>query len=172
MKYEFAANVLPLIASSFITLFLGTYAFIRRRNAKGVIGFILSMLVLTIWSVTNALEMCSADLTTKLFWANMQYFAYCYSPVTLFVLCTEFSGYDQYNERKKIAWLVVIPTIILLLVWTNTFHGLVRYDVHLDYTGTFPVIAKKYGPAFYVHTLYSYTLNFSAFVMLIRVVFF
>jgi PAS domain S-box-containing protein len=172
LKYEFAANVLPLIASSFITLFLGTYAFIRRRNAKGVLGFILSMLVLTIWSVTNALEMCGADLSTKLFWANMQYFAYCYSPVTLFVLCSEFSGYDRLYEKKKLLWLAVIPTVILLLVWTNTYHGLVRYDVYLDFSGALPVIAKKYGPAFYVHALYSYALNFSAYVMLIRVVFF
>lgn len=172
MRYELVPNIWPLIASSFVTLFLGTYAFFRRRNAKGVLSFILSMIVLTIWSVTNALEMCGADLTTKLFWANMQYFSYCYSPVTLFVLCAEFSGYDRQDERKKIFWLAILPTIILLLVWTNTFHGLVRYDIHIDYSGVFPVIAKKYGPAFYVHALYSYALNFSAFVLLIRVVFF
>jgi len=172
MRYELVPNIWPLIASSFVTLFLGTYAYFKRRNAKGVRGFILSMLVLTIWSVTNALEMCGADLTTKLFWANMQYFSYCYSPVTLFVLCSEFSGNERYDKRKNLYWLAIIPTIILLLVWTNTFHGLVRYDIHMDYSGVFPVIAKKYGPAFYVHTLYSYALNFSAFVMLIRVVFF
>lgn len=172
MRYELVPNIWPLIASSFVTLFLGTYAFFRSRNAKGVRSFILSMLILTIWSVTNALEMCGADLTTKLFWANMQYISYCYSPVTLFVLCAEFSGYDRYDEWKKVFWLAALPTVILLLVWTNTFHGLVRYDVHMDYSGLFPVIAKKYGPAFYIHTLYSYALNFSAFVMLIRVVFF
>ena len=172
MKYQLVPNIWPLIASSFVTLLLGTYAFIRRRNAKGVYSFILSMLVLTIWSVTNALEMCGTDLNTKLFWANMQYLSYCSSPVALFTLCAEFSGYDRHDIRKKYIWLAILPTVILLLVWTNTYHGLIRYDVHMDYSSMFPVIAKKYGPAFYVHAIYSYALNFSSLVMLIRVVFF
>lgn len=172
MRYEYVPDIWPLIASSFVTLFLGLYAFFTRRKAKGVLSFILSMLVLTIWSVANALEMSGADMTTKLFWANMQYIAYCYSPVTLFVLCAEFAGYDRREERKKIFWLAILPTVILLLVWTNSLHGLIRYDVHMDYSGAYPVIAKEYGPAFYIHALYSYSLNFSAFVLLIRAVFF
>ena len=36
----------------------------------------------TIWSLGNALEMSAIDFNTKLFWANMQYFAYGYSPLT------------------------------------------------------------------------------------------
>ncbi|NLV36360.1 MAG: hypothetical protein GXY17_06770, partial [Clostridiaceae bacterium] len=173
MSYVYVPYIWPLIASSLITLFLGIYALLRRRKAKGVFSFILSMLVLTIWSVANALEMCGVDLPTKVFWANMQYIAYCYSPITLFVLCAEFSGLDnRQDERRKIHWLAILPTIILLLVWTDHLHGLVRYDVHMDYSGDFPVIAKEYGPAFFVHTLYSYFLNLSAFVLLIRVVFF
>lgn len=172
MRYEYVPDIWPLIASSTITLLLGLYAFIVRRKAKGVLSFILSMLVLTIWSVANAFEMCGADLTTKLFWANMQYFSYCYSPVTLFVLCTEFAGYDRLEEHKKIFWLALLPTVILLLVWTNSLHGLIRYDVNMDYSGVYPVITKKYGAAFYIHALYSYSLNFSAFIYLLRAVFF
>jgi PAS domain S-box-containing protein len=173
MRYEYVPNIWPLILSAIVTLFLGTYAFYARRKAKGAISFILSMLVLSIWSVANALEMCGADLPTKVFWANMQYVAYCYSPITLFVLCAEFSGIDnRQDEKKRILWLAILPTIILLFVWTNHLHGLVRYDVHLDYSGAFPIIAKKYGPVFFVHSLYSYFLNFSAFALLIRAVFF
>lgn len=173
MRYEYVPNIWPLISSSLVTLFLGIYALFMRRKAKGIFSFILSMLVLTIWSVANALEMCGADLPTKLFWANMQYIAYCYSPITLFVLCTEFSGLDnRRDEKKRILWLAILPTVILLLVWTDHLHGLVRYYVHMDYSGAFPVISKKYGPVFFVHALYSYFLNFSAFVLLIRAVFF
>ncbi|TGE36580.1 PAS domain S-box protein [Desulfosporosinus fructosivorans] len=172
MKYQYIPYIWPLIVSAFCSLSLGLYALLKRRNAKGAKSFILSMFVVTIWSSANALEMSGANLTTKLFWANMQYFAYCYSPVTLLALCMQFTGYDQWIRNRKVLWIAVIPTIIVLLVWTDGWHGLIRYDVHMDYSGSFPVIAKEYGPVFYIHAGYSHLLNITAWVLLIRAVFF
>ncbi len=171
MQFQYVPYIWPLITSAFISLTLGIYALVRRRNAKGAVSFILCMLVVTIWSATNALELSGSDLPTKLFWANMQYFAYCYSPVTLLALCMQFTGYDEWVKNKKVLWLALLPTIIIMLVWTDGYHGLIRYDIHLDYSGLFPVIAKKYGLVFFIHTAYSYLLNLSAAVLLIKGVF-
>ncbi len=172
MKYQYISYIWPLIASALTTLVLGIYAYVKRRNAKGAISFILSMVVVTLWSSTNALEMSAVDFTIKLFWANMQYIAYCYAPVVLVALCMELTGDDQWIRNRKILWLAIIPTIIIILVWTDGIHGLIRYDLHIDYNGSFPVIEKKYGPAFFVHAGYSQLLNIYAWVLLIRGVFF
>lgn len=172
MQFQYIPYVLPLFASAFTSLSLGIYALLRRRNTKGTGSFILSMFVVTIWSSGNALEMASVDFSTKLFLANVQYFAYCYSPVTLLAMCMEFTGYDGWLRNRKVLWLAVIPTIIIMLVWTDGLHGLVRYDLHMDYGGSFPVIEKKYGPFFYIHALYSHLLNILAWVLLIKAVFF
>ena len=144
MQFQYVPYIWPLITSAFISLTLGIYALVRRRNAKGAVSFILSMLVVTIWSAANALEISGSDLSTKLFWANMQYFAYCYSPVTLLALCMQFTGYDEWVQNKKVLWLMLIPTIVLILVWTDGQHGLIRYDIHMDYSGLFPVIDKTF----------------------------
>lgn len=172
MQFQYIPYLWPLAASAFITLSLGTYALLRWRSARGAVSFILSMLVVTIWSSANALEMASTDFSTKLFWANMQYFAYCYSPVTLLALCMQFTGYDKWIQNRKVLWLAVIPTMILMLVWTDELHGLIRYDMVMDYSGLFPVIVKKYGLVFYIHAAYSHLLNIVAWVLLIRAVFF
>lgn len=172
MQYQYIPYIWPLSVSAFITLSLGVYALLRRRNAKGSTSFILSMIVVTVWSSANALEMAGMDFSTKLFWANIQYFAYCYSPVTLLALCMEFTGYDRWVRNKKILWVAVLPTIILILVFTDRFHGLVRYGMHMDYSGAFPVISKKYGFAFFVHAVYSQFLNIFAWMLLIKVIFF
>jgi signal transduction histidine kinase len=116
--------------------------------------------------------MAAVDFNTKLFWANIQYFAYCYSPVTLLALCMHFTGYDKWVVNKKILWFAVVPTFIVILVWTDGWHGLMRYDMHMDYSGLFPVITKKYGPAFYIHAVYSHLLNITAWVLVTRTVFF
>ena len=172
MQFQYIPYIWPLIASAFISLSLGVFALLRRKNAKGAVSFILSMFVVTIWSSANALEMASIDFSTKLFWANLQYFAYCYSPVTLLALCMHFTGYDGWIQNRKVLWLAVIPTIIIMLVWTDGLHGLIRYDMHMDYSGSFPVIAKKYGLVFFIHAAYSHFLNIVAWGLLIRTVFF
>ncbi|HOS68489.1 MAG TPA: histidine kinase N-terminal 7TM domain-containing protein [Bacillota bacterium] len=172
MQIQYIPYIWPLVVSAFISLSLGIFVMLKRRNSKGALSFILSMFVVTIWSSGNALEMASVDLSTKLFWANVQYIAYCYSPLTLLAMCMEFTGYDRLVRSRKIIWIAVIPTIILILVWTDGLHGLMRYDIHMDYSGSFPVIDKKYGPAFYIHALYSHSLNILAWILLIRAVFF
>ncbi|RCX19341.1 PAS domain S-box-containing protein [Anaerobacterium chartisolvens] len=172
MQYQYVPYIWPLLASALASLSLGIFALLRRRNSKGAASFIISMFVVTIWSGGNALELSAADFFTKLFWANMQYFAYCYSPVILLALCMQFTGYDRWIQSKKILFFAVIPTINILLVWTDSLHGLIRYDMHMDFSGAFPVIAKKYGPIFFIHAAYSHFLNIFAVVLLIKAVFF
>ena len=171
MQFQYIPYIAPLTVSAFTSLFLGINILLTRRNSKGAVSFILSMLVVTIWSFCNALEMSAVDFRTKLFWANMQYFAYCYSPVTLLALCMQFTGYDDKIQNRKVLWFAVIPTIIVIFVWTDQLHGLVRYDMYMDYSGPFPVISKKYGPVFFVHMVYSYFLNITALVLLIKTIF-
>ncbi len=170
MNFQYIPYIWPLIASSAISLSLGIYALVTKRNAKGITTFVLSMMAVTIWSFANALEMSGADLPTKMFWANVQYFAYCYSPVTLLALCLEFTGHERWIRSRKFLLVLIIPTIIILLVWTNGLHGLMRYDMQLDFNGEFSVISKKYGPAFFIHGAYSHLLNIIALAILMRAV--
>lgn len=73
-------------------------------------------------------------------------------------------------RNKKFLWLLLLPTIILVLVWTDGFHGLMRYNMRLDTSGAFPVIAKKYGPAFFIHAAYAHVINIIALVLLVLAV--
>lgn len=170
MKFQYISYLWPLFISACATLSLGVYGFIRQQHSKCAGSFIISMLVVTVWSVGNALEMSGLDLSTKLFWANIQYFAYCYSPVTLLALSMRFTGYDKWLRNKKFWWLLLLPTIIIILVWTDGFHGLMRYNIHLDTSGVFPVIAKEYGPAFFVHAIYEHVINIIALILLVMAV--
>lgn len=172
MGYQYIPQIWPLIISGLVTISLGIIVFLGQRNSKVAVIFAFSMLTVTLWSLPNALELMASDLHTKLFWANMQYFAYCYSPLTLLALCMEVTGYDEWIKTKKFVWLTVLPTIIIILVWTNRFHGLLRYDVYLKSFGEFSVIAKKYGTAFYVHAFYSHTMNVISLILLIKATFY
>lgn len=171
MQYQYISYIWILMLSGFMTLFLGIYTLLKCRNAKGAVSFAIAMFIVTLWSVPNALEMSATVLPVKLFWANMQYIAYCYSPVILFLLCLEFTGHESWMNFRKIFLIFIIPTITFFLVWTDGFHGLVRYGIQLDYSGAFPVIKKQYGIAFYIHALHSHLLNLMTMFILLRAVF-
>lgn len=170
MRFQYIPYIWPLVISAAVTLILGIYAFDKQRHSKCAASFITSMLLVTIWSGGNALEMAGVDLATKLFWANIQYFAYCFSPLALFALCMRFTGYDRWLQKKVFWWLLALPVVVILLVWTDGYHGLMRYNIRLDSSGSFPIIAKEYGPAFYVHAVYEHLINIAALVTLIRAV--
>ena len=67
MNYQYISHMWALIASAIVTLSLGIYALLTRRNVKCGKSFMFSMFVVTIWSGANSLEMSSMDFTTKLF---------------------------------------------------------------------------------------------------------
>lgn len=170
MNYDYMPSILPLLISGVITLFLAIFSKYKHMKARGTDIFALSMFIVTFWSIPNALEMAATNLNVKLFWADMQYFAYCLSPVSLLILCLEFTGYKKRINKKSLIRLLIIPAITIILVWTNSWHGLIRYDVHIDYTAGYPFIAKKYGIWFYVHAIYSYCLNVCAIGTLIKAI--
>lgn len=172
MQYQYIPYIWPLIISGIMTLTLGFFILIRYRKAKASFIFAISMFVVSFWAIPNALEMSAITLPTKLFWANVQYIAYCYCPVTLLMLVMQFTGHDRVMKSKRILLLLLIPTIILLLVWTNNYHSLIRYKVQLNTEGQFPVISKQYGVAFYLHTIYSHSLNLLSILFLVKTIFF
>lgn len=171
MQYQFIPYIGLLLISAGILFFLYIYVFLKRRKAKGAMTFSLSLLILLIWLAGNAFEMSALDVNTKLFWANIQYVAYCYLPVSLLAVTLEFTGYDHWIRSKKILWLTVIPSIIFLLVWTDKFHGLIRYGFYIDNSGEFPVLGKRYGSIYYFHAVYSYALNISGWLLLLKAIY-
>lgn len=171
MGYNYVPIIWPLLLSALTTLFLGVFVLVKHSKARGTDYFAISMFLVTIWSLTNALEMAATELSVKLFWANVQYIAYCLSPVTLLGLCLEVIGHHIKPIKKRLIRLLIIPSVTLLLVCTSRWHGLIRYNVHMDYAGEYQFIAKTYGTWFYIHAVYSYLLNFTAIIVLVRAIF-
>ncbi len=170
MSFQYIPYIWPLTASALFSISLAIYAW-KRRSVKGAGAFIWCMIFVTTWTAANALEMSGTDLPTKLFWANMQYIAYGYSPFTWLVLVMQFTGYDEWIRNKRVFWLAILPAVTVLLLFTDHYHGLMRHNVYLDYNGAFPVIAKDYGIPLYISGFYFHLLNLCSIILLIRAVF-
>ncbi|MEW6229465.1 MAG: histidine kinase N-terminal 7TM domain-containing protein [Bacillota bacterium] len=111
----------------------------RRRSVPGAMPLALFMFAMVECSIGNALKMCSVDLAGKTFWADIEYVGIVAVPVTWVAVALEFFGRGEWLTRRNVGLLLVIPAVTVLVIWPNSFHGLMRYDIKLDTSGPFSV---------------------------------
>jgi PAS domain S-box-containing protein len=160
-----------LLGTSFVILMFLAVSSLRYKPSAGAKAFSMCMLNFAFWTFCNALEMAGTDLTTKLFWANMQYFSYTTINVFWLYAVLQFTGNKKWTQPKRILPLFIIPAILVLLVWTDPYHGLIRRGFSLDYSGLFPVIKKSYGPLYWIHPIYGYSIVLISIIVIARAVF-
>ena len=162
--------MLPLIIAAAISAMVALAAW-RRRRMPGATPLLALMLALVGWSVVNVLELGSLELEVKLFWANLEYLGIVIVPVMWLVFALQYTGREKYLTYRNLALLLIIPVITVFLAWTNNLHGLMRYNIRLDTSGPFSVVAKTYGMWFWVNAAYSYGLLLVGTVVLLQVLF-
>jgi len=114
------------------------------------------MLAVAEWSLGYALELGSAGLPDKVFWAKVQYVGIVAVPVAWSVLALQYTGREKWLARRNLILLAIVPLVTLLLAWTNEAHGLIWSDTRLATSGSFSVLDLTYGAWFWVNIAYSY----------------
>jgi len=167
MHYQYIPYLWLLGISFAILVFLAFFS-LRFRKVTGAKTFGICMIIFAFWTFCNALEMAGTDLPTKLFWANMQYFSYTTIHIFWLYMVLQFTGAKKWANPKRILPLFIIPAIFIVLVWTDQYHGLIRYGFSLDYFGSFPVIKKSYGPLYWIHPIYGYSIELISIILIAR----
>lgn len=145
MELELPTLVLLLLATASLMLALAIYAW-RRRSMPGAGAFSALMAISVLWALASALEAASQPISAKLFWANVQFICYALIPLIWLNLVLQFTGKESWLTPPRVALLLIVPLLTILFAWTNGLHGLIRQDIYLDTSGSFPVIGKTFGP--------------------------
>lgn len=122
MHYQFVPYTIFLMASAFMTFALAVYG-MRHRHAFGTNILALCMLIGTLWSVANALEISALTVEHKFFWANLQYIAYGLGPAAWFLTTCQFTGRFHWVQRKRVFALLIVPALTIFLVWFDSAWG-------------------------------------------------
>ena len=167
MHFQYIPYLWLLAISLAILLFLAFFS-LHFKKVTGAKTFSLCMFIFSFWVICNGLEMSGTDLPTKLFWANMQYFAYATIHIFWLYMVLQFTASKKWTSLRRILPLFIIPVIFIILVWTDQYHGLIRYGFSLDYSGSFPVIKKSYGPLYWIHPIYGYSIELISIILIAR----
>jgi PAS domain S-box-containing protein len=147
--------VLALVGAAVVSAAVALFAW-RRHPAPGAWPLALMMLAAAEWSLTYALELGSAGLSTKAFWVRVEYPGIVAVSVTWAIFALQYTGREKWLRRRVLLSMWAVPLVTLSMAWTNSLHGLMWKDFRLDSGGPFPVLHITYGAWWYVHTTYSY----------------
>ena len=157
---------IPLFIAALIN---GALAWVGWKNRDKPIGlpFMLIMGACALWTGGYALELVCADYQTIMILTTVNYIGIVTVPVAWLLVIFAYTGREQFITRKNLALLYSIPSLVVLLVATSSFHRLFYTSIIPGTLNGSVVWIFTHGPLFWVHTVYSYSLLAIAVAVLV-----
>ena len=131
---------------------------IKKRNMLHK-HFILLDVLFCIHILGLALQILMSKTNIKpIYFEYITYIGAMFTAVELMVIAILFK--NKNSNLKKFSWLYVVPTILLLFLWTNDWHNLFYIEYSINFAATI------FGPMVYVFMVYSYTLVLISFTII------
>jgi PAS domain S-box-containing protein len=167
MMWQETPYTIPLLAASTVSIILGLYIWWRFRRSWAMVGALL-ILASAEWTLGYALELGSGTLSAKILWNKLQFLGIVIIPVSWLIYMLHYTGHEKWVTRRSVTLLSIIPSITLLLVFTNEHHNLIWTSFFLDTEGPFPVLHQTHGMWSWFYVGYSYVLIICGFFPLVR----
>ena len=161
-------NYIPIILSLLLSGTVGVWAW-RHLQMPGIQIYVYTMLAEMSWTVGYAFELASPTVAGKVFWDDFQFIGSMFTPLLFMIFAYEYTGQEKSLSRRTRIALTVIPVLFLLLLYTNSFHGLVRTPTAQIVPGKpFNALLYDFTPLMWVSFIYSYLAYLVATVLFIR----
>ncbi len=145
-----APLVLTIVVCAALSLYVG-----YRSRLKVKWLFILMAGEVAFLSATFMLELASPTLSGKLFWNDLEYIVNVTLAPLFFLFTVTFLGRGYLVSPRNIFLLMIVPTICLLVLWTNDYHHLFYISVGLEGAEGLASFSLRYGIFFFIHTFYA-----------------
>ena len=156
-----------LLISSIVTLYLAYYSWNKRSNPDALY-FSFLMLAVAIWTFTGAIEMTLTSFSTKIFWSQVSYLGIVFVGPLWILFTLSYTDYGKFLKNTFIGLLMVVPIIILILVITNEWHGLIWPTITANSNLPGSILIYSHGLGFYINVAYSYILMSIGLLLLIK----
>lgn len=123
---------------------------------------------MALWTLGYAFELSSITLATTIFWGKVQYIGIAIVPVAWLLFALRYTQRVPANAHTIVLLLGIIPTITIVLIWTNEFHHLIWRTTTIEPRNAGSLLNVTYGLWFWIHTLFSYMCLGSGSVLLAR----
>ncbi|WP_409344517.1 diguanylate cyclase [Paenibacillus sp. MBLB4367] len=147
-----------------IFAFAATIMAWRYKKLPGRHYFLILSALTGLVTFASSIEYNSIFFETKLWWRNVQQIGFFYSPVMVLLLALVYSRNESRITRKLLILVHLVPTAALLLIFTNSYHHLMRKSVSIDTQGTLHIVKTTLNSALLLHGFFLFVISFFLFV--------
>jgi len=157
MEFQFSWYLYtPLLSAAVSLLIAGVGVYYRDCTGSRSLAFL--MVAIAWWSVMSVIELGATDLATKRLALKLMYPAIGAVPVAWLLFAIQYTGQTRLPTRKELAGILLGPVLMILLVWTNQYHGWFWSSMELAFQGSLLASVTERGPAFWAWTAYAYVV--------------
>jgi len=166
MQYTLFVILAPLAA---ITSSAAVVYIWRHRTAPGALALMGGLIAITGWLILNTLELVDPTESGTVLWAKMEYPFFTSAPVAWLLFALHYTGRNKWLTSRRIALLFLVPLIVSFFALTNDWHHLIwKSYVFTPINNWLAMSVVAYGPWFWVHITYSYSMVFGGAFIIIR----
>ena len=153
---------ISLIITTILILFLFIFIDKTKTNHQMKNAFNFAIICLLVCCIGLLLQMtfCNISNIPPIYFDYFVYIGTCFLPVAFLFIALIFAK-TKINFTKKYLWLFIIPSLSILLLWTNNYHHLFYINYSTDLSKTI------FGPYFNIHSIYTlllYTISLFYFI--------
>ncbi|WP_245837592.1 MULTISPECIES: sensor histidine kinase [Methanobacterium] len=155
------------MASAFIILSLGIYSY-KKRSSTLHTYFIFFMISIFLWCLGAGMEFFSIAIWAKVFWIKVTYFGVATVAPLWFIFVLNYANYEKYLKPTYIRLLFLIPVIVIIMAFTNEWHGLLWPNIIPISNQPGAILIYEHGPVFFINMIYSFSLAVIGLIILTK----
>lgn len=159
-----------LWGATLVMLLLGGVAWQRRSLLPGAQWFAGYCLGVALYAFFYSLEIRSADIDAAIRWTHWQYVGIVLLPPFGFLFVLHFSDHAHGFPRWAAPFLWIVPMLVLMLKWTDPYHGWVYADVVVLRDTPFFILSVKGGAGYWLQVVYQNLILALCLIMTMRFV--
>lgn len=136
----------------------------KRFSAPGSVPLAVLLFSLSFWDLTYAVFWGGAPGPTPYFWLDITYFGAVFVPPAFLAFAMQVTGLEEWVKKPFLLTLLLEPVLVLLLMWTDPWHGLFFAGKRALNSG----MILDAGPVFWLNAIYSELLMLIGFILFIR----
>ena len=121
--FKFTVIAATLLITASLNIISTTISWSRAKSRIGLY-FAIGMTGVTFWTLASGLDYAAIPIPLKIYFAKWEYVFYHITLVFFLMFIMSFAGYKTLLKNKLVITVLwVIPTINILLAWTNDWTG-------------------------------------------------
>jgi PAS domain S-box-containing protein len=147
-------SLLPLLVAPAILLPLAGYA-LRHRRVRGAVWYATLLIALSIWCTAYAWELTASGFQAKVVALKVKYIGVVLLPMAWLGFVHDLIATSSRVMRRLVTGVGVVSAILLLVAWTDGWHGLFWGNLAVEGAGDDAVLVGR-GPGFWFNVGLTY----------------